>query len=249
MRHTPAAAALAVLLAACSTAAVSGPPHYALVPIKSNGQQLAGLDSRTILESRQPSGIVSVRADAQFADFGASFIVAVHNKSGGALEFGPKNIAASINGKALPVLAAEELDARVKGQARGFIRATSRTGNVDIAQASAEANREYRFNNWGGCPAGQGGCAVFSDDGGRNYRQDRINRQTEAETVAEVAAKLQASATLIAQKALRTTSIAPEQIGGGVMVVQPPATGGPVDLTITFNGQQHRFTFNARPIA
>jgi hypothetical protein len=238
--------ALAASLAACATGAA---PHYSLVPVKSNGQELAGLDSRTILESRQPGGIVSVRADDQFAAFGASFIVAVQNKSGGAIEFGPQDIAASVNGKAVPVLAADELDARVKADARGYIRATSRTGTVDISNATAEATREYRFNNYGGCAAGNSGCQIYSADNGSIYRQDRLAREIQAETVADTALKLQINSALIARKALRKMSVAPEQLGGGVLVVQPPASGGPVDLTITFNGRKHQFTFTARPVA
>src|SRR5262245_37213054 len=103
-------ASFAVLLAAaaCTTQPQT---RYPLVPVQSNGTDLPGLDSRTILESRQPGGIVSVRADDQFAAFGASFIIAVQNKSGGSTLFGPNDIQASINGERLAVLAADELDA------------------------------------------------------------------------------------------------------------------------------------------
>jgi len=243
------AGVLAASLASCTAAGVAPAPHYSLVPVKSNGQELAGLDSRTILESRHPGGIVSVRADDQFAAFGASFIVAVQNKSGGALEFGPQNVSASVNGQAVPVLAADELDARVKADARGYIRATARTDTVGIDDASAQVSREYRFNNFGGCAAGNSGCQVYGADNGAGYRQDRIAREVQAENVAEAAVKLQINSTLIARKALHKMSVAPEQMGGGVLVVQPPAAGGPVDLTVTFNGHKHQFTFTAKPVA
>src|SRR5262245_25600833 len=102
-------ATLAALLAApaCTT---TEPERYAVVPVQSNGTDLPGLDSRTIVESRQPGGIVSVRADDGFEFFGAGFVVAVHNKSGGPVDFGPGDVQASINGHAIPVLAADELD-------------------------------------------------------------------------------------------------------------------------------------------
>jgi hypothetical protein len=240
--------ALTAILAASAACSTTANAKFDLVPVRTNGQDLVGLDSATTIESRQPGGIVSMRADNQFSDFGASFIVAVHNKSAGALEFGPQNIVATSNGQSLKVLAAGELDKQVKAQARGFLRATTRTGQVDLEAASANVTREYRFNNYGGCPAGQGNCQVFSDDGGSNYRQDRINRELEAQTVAEVAQKLQVNQTLISQKALRPASVAPEQIAGGVVVINPPKTGGRVDLTVTFNGQKHTFSFNARPV-
>lgn len=251
MKRRLAATALSALLAIALAGCAASPPpaRYSLVPVQSNGADLNGLDARTILESRQPGGIVSVRAEEQFAGFGAGFLVAVQNKTGAAQDFGPANIEASVNGQKLAVLAAEELDARVTADARSYIRANTRSGPVDFEAASAEAEREYRFNNYGGCPAGQGNCQIASADNGSVYRQDRINRTLEAQTVAETALALQANQTLIAQRALKQTSVAPEQMTGGVMVVQPPKGGGKVDLTVTFNGQKHRFAFAARPAA
>ena len=38
-------------------------------------------------------------------------------------------------------------------------------------------------------------------------------------------------------------------MSGGVIVIEPPPTGGKVDLTVTFNGQKHRFAFSATPAA
>ena len=240
-------AALAALLAApaCTT---SEPTRYSLVPVQSNGTDLPGLDTLTILESRQPGGIVSVRADERYEFFGVGFMVAVHNKSGGPVDFGPGNVVASINGQAIPVLSADELDARLKGVLRGRLRATSRTGSVAIENASAEVAREYRFNNYGGCPAGEGTCQIFSDDGGSIYRQDRIARELQTKTIVESALTLQVGQALI-QRALRPALVAPEQMAGGVIVVEPPKDGGKVDLTVTFNGQKHRFAFTATPAA
>ncbi len=250
MKRRLATTALAALLAAALAGCAASPPtRYSLVPVQSNGADLSGMDSRTILESRQPGGIVSVRADEQFAGFGAGFLVAVQNKGAAAQEFGPANIEASVDGRKIPVLAAEELDARIKADARGFIRANTRSGTVDIEAATAEAEREYRFNNFGGCPAGQSGCQVFSDDNGRGYRMDRNDRTLEAQTIAATALALQANQSVIAQRALKRTSVAPEQMTGGVMVVEPPRRGGKVDLTVTFNGQKHRFAFDAKPAA
>src|SRR5690606_179421 len=49
--------------------------------------------------------------------------------------------------------------------------------------------------------------------------------------------------------ALKHASVGPEQMAGGVLVVEPPPGGGKVDLTVTFNGQTHRFAFDAKPAA
>ena len=241
-------AALAALLAASACTTVSEPARYSLVPVQSNGTDLPGLDAQTILESRQPGGIVSIRADNRFEFFGAGFLVAVHNKSGGPVDFGPGNVEASINGQKVAVLAAEELDAKLKGFVRSRVRSTSRTETVDIEDASAQVEREYRFNNFGGCPAGQSGCQVFSADNGSVYRQDRINRELQAKTVAEAALTLQAGEAMI-QRALRPALVAPEEMAGGVIVVEPPRSGGKVDITVTFDGQKHRFAFSVTPAA
>ncbi len=240
-------ATLATLLAA-SACTTDVPARYALVPVQANGADLPGLGSSDIIESRQPGGIVSVRADERYEFFGAGFVVAVHNKSGDPLDFGPANIAASIDGKPVPILTANELDARLRGNIRGWLRATSRTGTVDIENASAEVTREYRFNNYGGCPAGQGTCLIFSDDNGSGYRQDHIARELQAKTVVEAATTLQAGQAIIA-RTLRPGLVEPEQISGGVIVVEAPKRGGKVDLVVTFNGRRHSFTFTAAPAA
>lgn len=250
MKHTAFVLLSGILLAGCA----GGPAavrHFSLVPTESNGRPMQGFDSTTTMESRQPGSIVSMRADDQFSQFGASFIVAVQNKSQAPIAFGPQNVSATVNGKAIPVMGADALDARVKGEARGYLRATSRTGEVDIEKATAEATREYRFNNYGGNPAGQGGnsgCAM-AIDGCRSYRVDRDNREADAKVVADAAIKLQQNSQLISRKALRTQSVAPEGVTGGLIVVEPPREGGAVNLVVTVNGQQHRFTFSATPAA
>lgn len=247
LRVAAACALMALTLPACAVA--PSPTTYTLVPVWTNGQDLPGLDSRTTLESRRPGSIVSIRADEQLAGFGASFAVAIQNKSGGVLGFSPSDIKASANGKTLRVLAANELSAEMRGRVRGFINASVRTGPKDIASASEEANRDYRFNNFGGCPAGRGDCQVFSDDTGRTYRQDRIDRQLDADTVAAAAVQLQASEEWISRRALHAFEVAPGELNGGIFVVELPPNGARIDLRIGIDGADHAFAFLASPTA
>jgi hypothetical protein len=253
MKRTHAAAVLAGLLAltGCSNAPALTPlPRFAVLPVRANGAEVpAGLDGSTILESRQPGGIVFVVAEPNFADFGASFVVATHNKGTDAYTFGPANVEATANGRKLVVLGAEELDDRANGRARSYIRANTQTGAVDLDRASESFNREYRFNNYGGCPMGQGGCQIEDPAAGTAYRQDRIAREREAQTVAEVAANLAINKSAISHKALRTTSVGPNQLVGGIIVVEPPREGGQVELVVTINGKKHRFGYAAKPLA
>jgi len=249
MNRRLAAVLLALATAGCASAATE--THFALVPVKSNGQDLPGLDSRTTLQSRQPGGIVSVRADPDYVNFGAGFVVAVQNKSAGPLDSGPGNIEASAAGKRLNVLSAEELETRAKAKLAGYIRATNRTGTTEIDKATAAAERQYRYETFGGNPVGQGGgasCVLSSTDNCRNYRVDRENREADARVIAETAVALQQNEILL-KKALHPATVAPEQMAGGIIVIEPPKSGGPVDITITFNGQKHRFTFNVTPTA
>jgi len=233
-----------LLTSACATMA---PGSFDVTPIQSNGQSLSGLDEATILESRHPGGIVSVRIDQRFSELGVAFLIAAQNKGAAPIEFGPQNIGASVNGRPAAVLAAAELERRVMERTRGFLRATSRSDRVDVVNASEEFNREYRFNNYGGCPAGQSGCQVYGADNGAGYRQDRIDRQRDADNLGQVATALQADLALISQRALAPSPVAPEQMTGGLIVVEPPANGGLIELVVTVNGQRHQFAFTAAP--
>src|SRR5690348_13964017 len=119
------AATLAVLAVAAAGCASTPPEtHFSLVPTKSNGQDLPGLDAKTTLESRQPGGIVSVRVEPDYVAAGAGVIVAVQNKSAGPVDFGPQNVEATAGGQKLAILSAEELDAKAKAKLAGYIRAT-----------------------------------------------------------------------------------------------------------------------------
>lgn len=233
------------LIASACTAIAPGP--FSVTPVESNGQALAGLDGSTTLESRHPGGIVSIRIDPRFSELGVAFLIATQNKGAAPIEFGPQNIAASVNGRPAAVLAAAELEQRVLERTRGFLRATSRSDRVDVTNASEDFNREYRFNNYGGCPAGQSGCQIYSADNGAGYRQDRIDRQRDADNLGEVAVALQSDLALISQRALTPAALAPEQMTGGLFVVEPPANGGRIDLVVTVNGQRHQFGFTAAP--
>ena len=89
----------------------------------------------------------------------------------------------------------------------------------------------------------------YSEDNGSGYRQDRLNRELEAETIAEAAQDAAAEPGADRTEALRASPSRPKQMAGGVVVIEPPKGGGEVDLTITFNGQKHRFAFAATPTA
>src|SRR5262245_1279654 len=148
---------LALAIAATGCASTAPETHFSLVPTRSNGQDLPGLDATTTLESRQPGGIVSVRVAPDYASAGAGFLVAVQNKSASPVDFGPQNIEATAGGQKLPILAAAELDAKAKAKLAGYIRATNRTGTTDIDKATEAAERQYQHDIFGGNLAGQGG--------------------------------------------------------------------------------------------
>jgi hypothetical protein len=38
-------------------------------------------------------------------------------------------------------------------------------------------------------------------------------------------------------------------MAGGAVVSQPPEAAGPIDITVTFSGQKHKFTFLAKAVA
>ncbi len=246
---------LALSLAACATdtAANTTRPKYALRASMANGQDLGGLriGPATLLESRQPAGVVSLKLSDQLRRYGAAFVVVAQNTGGAETSFGPANVSASVGGRALPVYSPEELDARARGDARSKIRAYDRSDpseTRDIESASLSAQTEHSHNNWGGCPAGKSGCLIYdTDDVGRSYRMGELDREWNYRSSIEVAAQLAQDMPAIEKAVLRSAAVKPGGIAGGVVVVQHPAPGETVDVTITFAGQKHSFSFVAQP--
>lgn len=244
-------AAAAMLLAAAACA--SGPEPYELKAVASNGQDLRGVSSTraTILESRQPAGIVSVRQSDLLSEYGVSFIVAAKNEGTEAAAFGPENVAASIGGRPAAVFDAGELDDKVRGNVRAFMRATDRGDPASTRAVDAgrpDVALEYTYNNYGGCPAGQGRCQIESPDVGSVYRHDRIDRERNLSNAMTAASVLEKDLAAIGST-LKPALVAPGAVGGGVVVIQPPRPGEILELVITFAGQPHRFSFEARPAA
>ena len=246
-----AAAALASMFAACAAA----PTAYELTPRAANGQDLttiAGLGPGTLLESRRPGGVVVVRAAEQFSDHGASFAVAVQNAGSAPVAFGPANVVAHSGGRLLHIYTPEELDAGIQGNARQILKASERIDDPsnprrDIETASLEVSRQESFNNFGGCPAGEARCLFNSGDLGYSYRHERTDRLLNLETSFDMAQKLTLELPEL-QKTLRAVSVEPGAMGGGLVVVEHPPRGGVVDITVTFAGQAHTFSYDARPV-
>ena len=153
------AATLAVILAAAAARLQHTPTPQVTIPwcrLHPTARACRASTPRPRSNRASPAASSPSAATTSSPTFGASFIVAVQNKRTGARpEFGPGNIPPPINGERFAVLAADELDAKVKDDSRGYLRATPATGTVDIEAATAQVTREYRFNNFGGCPAGE----------------------------------------------------------------------------------------------
>jgi hypothetical protein len=245
-------AACAAALAACASSPVAAGPGYALRAKAANGQDLSGVNigARTLLESKQPAGSVTLQMSDQLREYGASFVVAVQNDGAEAGTFGPENVTATAGGRTLAVYTREQLAERVTGTARSMIRALDRDDPAqrrDVTEGTQAVARERSWNTYGGCPAGQSGCQIYSADNGASYRQGELDREANLETAASVAARLQAEMRP-AQLALHTESVAPHAIAGGVLVIEHPKPGETLELTITFAGQPHRFSFMAAPV-
>lgn len=260
-----AAAVLASSLAACTTAAA--PQSLSLQPVASNGRDLTKLNIKptSLLESRQPAGEVSIQPTDKLSSYGASFVVAVRNISPSVQDFGPANVSAVSGATPVAIYSPEELTQQIQGKVRARMQTETRSANDKTRDVTAATQwdptgngiglspvpnsaHDYRFNNAGGCPAGQGRCQIEAPDGGAGYRADVRDRDLNLQTSQEIAAQMMKDMRDV-KVTLNAGQIPAGQIGGGVIVLPRPRSGETVTVTVTFAGQPHTFTYKAVPAA
>ncbi len=241
----------APLLAAAACATASG--TYQLAPVAAGGQDLtqySKLKPDAMLESRMPGGTVLVRTVDIFSDYGASFAIAATNAGGQPVQLSVQDVSATAGGVPLHIYTAKELDSEITGAARAYLRASD--GNYDptnlrdVELASTDVNRRENVNTFVGCAVGEGRCQIDSPDIGSAYRLERIDRQQDLATNTEVAQKLMTELPVLT-RTLRTATVAPGATAGGLVVMQHPARGQRIDITVAFNGETHTFSYLARP--
>ncbi len=254
MPHRAAILSAALLLATlggCATSAgTSAAPRFALRPTASDGQDLTRMNvaEDTVLESRRPGGIVSIQATDHLSSYGASFVLAARNLGEAPLVFGPENVSASADGRPVRVYTAEKLGETVQRKVGAMMKTETRSVSGtrrDLEAASVSATTDHTFNNYGGCPAGQGGCRVY-DGTLTDYNWDENERQLNYETSRRAAAILAKDAGAVNQHVLKSAPIAPGGTMGGVVVLESPKVGETIDLVVTFGGQTHRFSYLAQ---
>lgn len=251
-RHSFRTALLAATLLA-ATACATSPGAYQLAPVAAGGQDLSAyskLKPDAMLESRLPGGTVMVRTVEIFSDYGASFAIAATNAGGQPVQLSVQDVSATAGGAPLHIYTAKELDSEITGAARAYLRSSDGqydpTNLRDVEQASVDVNRRENFNTFVGCPVGEGRCQIDSPDIGSSYRLERIDREQDLATNAEVAQKLMTELPVLT-RTLRTATIAPGATAGGLVVMQHPSRGQRVDITVAFNGETHTFSYLAKP--
>lgn len=250
MLHRLIALGLIALLAGC--AAAPG-PTYVLRATASDGRDLsnADIDADTILELRQPTGVVSIQPTRQFSAYGAAFIVAVHNVGTAPQTFGPENIVVKVGGAPVTVYNAAALEEKVKRKVGAMMKAEAARASFsprDIQEASYSVTHDRTYNNYGGCTAGNGACGIFT--GGYNrYLQDESERAQNYEVATRAAALLLRDTAAVNQQVLKSSAVKPGDMLGGVVVIGHPRVDQTLDVVVTFGGQPHKFSFRALPLA
>lgn len=241
------------LVACQTTAAPPSTPGLTLTPIASNGQDLSAyeLDDKSTLESRRPGAIVSLVPTPSLSEYGAAFTIGLENHSDDALTFGLTNIKATSGSRSLTLKTPASLRAEVDGRARAELRARDPlydpSNPRDIELALDAVSRERSYNNFGGCPAGQGRCMIERDDAGAGYRDDERDRQASIALANEVGGRLQEEYAAIELLVPQDGAVAPGGLAGGVVVVEYPAVGETLTLTAEAAGHQHIFEYRIDP--
>lgn len=174
--------------------------------------------------------------------------IGVRNNSRQAFNFGTENISAESNGRLLQVLSYEDLARQVQ---------SSQTwSNIGIALGAAgqsvAANQPSRTYVQGNV-YGYGGQQIGSYNAyGTTYNpaqaqaaQAAINAQAQAQS-AQVAAATQARMSQI-NNVLRTTTIGPGQVVGGLVEVSTNGASGVFNVRANVGGEQHVFAFQINP--
>ena len=178
----------------------------------------------------------------------AILFVGIRNNSKRAFNFGTENIAADSNGKPLQVYSYEELASNVQSSAN-WRRVGIALGAASQSMAASQPSRTYVQGN----VYGYGGQQVASYNAyGTTYdpvaaqaAQAAIQTQAQAQA-AQVAAETQASMTQL-NSVLRTTTIAPGQVYGGVVEVSTNGATGSFAVHVDAGGDQHVFAFQISP--
>lgn len=196
----------------------------------------------TIVSHRRNAALIGLLTPQ--SNGAAMLFVGVRNNSRQAFNFGTENISADSNGQALQVFRYEDLARQVQSS-QTWSNVAIALGAAGQSVAANQPSRTYVQGNvygYGGQQLGSYNAYGTTYDPARaQAAQAAINAQAQARS-AQVAAETQASMAQL-NNVLRTTTLNPGQIVGGLVEVSTNGASGTFNVRANIGGEQHVFSF------
>ena len=197
----------------------------------------------TIVSERKSIASVTVLPEANGH---VVLYVAGRNQSTANINFGTENVSADANGKPLRVFTYDELAKKINSGAfwKRFAGAAGAGLRAGAAVQPAQTNYTGQFNgsnNYGQYRGTYFGQATTTDPAAQAMSQSAINADARAQGAAVNAQQSQSLAAL--QAVLRTTTVQPGQMYGGVIEVARPPASSIMNVRVRFAGELHIFSF------
>jgi hypothetical protein len=198
----------------------------------------------TIISERKSIASITVYPEANGH---VVLFVAGRNQSMGNINFGTENIRADANGKPLRVFTYDELAKKINSTAfwKRFAGAAGAGLRSGAAVQPAQTNYGGTFNGYG---YGNGpyygsyqGHATTIDPAQQALAQSAINSDARRQGAALNAQQNQSLAAL--RVVLRTTTVQPGQMYGGVVEIARPPVSSIMNVRASFAGEAHIFSF------
>ena len=198
----------------------------------------------TLISSRKSIASVTVLPEANGH---VVLFVAGRNQSNENTNLGTESISADSNGKALRVFTHDELAKKIKSAAMWQGIAMAAGAGLRAGAATQPAQTTY-----GGTFSGNGsstgpyygdyfGHATTTDPAQQALAQSAINADARAQGAGLRAEQNDKLAAL--QRILRTTTVQPGQIYGGIVELARPSASSVMNVRVNFAGENHVFAF------
>lgn len=189
------------------------------------------------LKSDKQKGTVSIQADPTLSDGRLVLKVVAFNPSTRPAALAAENIQVqTAAGKDVPILSLERLIAEVTGDDPARDERTHQSSNYSRPQTTTARSGELDVS----------GITGASDAIGRSVSGTSRNRSRKTDDP-----QVQQQVEALRAGVLQSTSIAPNQAGGGQVVTDKIKFGRKEEkslrVTVSFNGEQHTFAFEAPP--
>lgn len=199
----------------------------------------------TVVSQRKSIASVTVYPEANSH---VVLFVGGQNRSAANINFGTENVSADANGKLLRVFSYDELARKAKSAVSWKRFASAVGGGLQAGAAAQPAHTTYSGTYNGGYGYNNTpysgryyGTATTVDPAQRALAQSAIIADSRAQGAALNQEENQRLSAL--QSILRTTTIQPGQMYGGIVEIARPPASSIMNVRVSFAGEAHTFSF------